>query len=78
MMQVSPDGCTERSCPPVCSTTWAAAALQSLATRTAMGRASCGEGADTASPAANIATLKGGAMCYAFNVMPTCPEYVLK
>jgi len=36
-----------------------------------------GEGADTTNPAANAATLRGKAMCYAFKVMPTWPEYVL-
>lgn len=77
MMQVSPTGCTDRSWPPVCSTTWAAAALQSPATLWMRVPTTSGEGADTTSPAANAATLRGKAMCYAFKVMPMWPEYVL-
>lgn len=68
MMHESPEGCAERSWPPVWATTWAAAALQSPATR-ATDVCESGDGAETATKADSAATLKGDAMCYAFTTI---------
>ena len=67
MTQASPEGCTDRSCPPVFSTTWAAASLQSDFARATSVGVVTGNAADPAIMARIAATLKDDAMLINFH-----------
>ncbi len=67
MTQLSPEGWTDRSCPPVFSTTCDAASLQSDFARATSVGVVTGNTADPAMMASTAATLKDDAMLINFH-----------